>query len=83
MSEIISEIISFLTTPEINGWLLAAKFVFLFFAFIFIVIIILGLLKTTWLERIMLKDMVEFFTLKPYSQSKFKKIWDKITGRKT
>ena len=83
MQEIISEIISFLTAPEINGWLLVAKLVFLFFTFVFIVIIILGLLKTTWLERIMLKDMVEFLTLKPYSQSRFKKIWDKITGRKT
>ena len=77
------EIISFLISPEISGWLLAAKIVFLFFTFTLIVIIVLGLLKTTWLERIMLKDMVEFLTLRPYSQSKFKKIWDKITGRKT
>ncbi|MBZ9578381.1 hypothetical protein KJA14_00870 [Patescibacteria group bacterium] len=39
------------------------------------------LLKTDWLKRRLLKDLVEFFSFKPYEMRKVSQTWEKIIKR--
>ena len=77
----IDNIISFIFTPTFTGWLLFLKILFTALALIFFGFIILALNKTTWLKRMFIWDITEFFSFRPYGTRKVEKDWAKITAR--
>lgn len=81
LSELINEITQFLLYPEFSSWLLVIKIIFLGFSLIFLIFIIWALFKTEWLKRLILWDLKEFLTYKPYLFKKYKKEWKKIKKR--
>lgn len=81
--EKIEEIIQFILYPEITGWLLILKIIFLAISSIFLGFIIWALLNTDWLKRLILWDLKEFLTYRPYLMRKYVKEWKKIKKRLT
>lgn len=75
------EIISWLISPTFSGWLLILKILFIVAALILLGFIIFALIKTLWLKRLILWDLVEFFSFRPYGIRKVVKAWAKITAR--
>jgi len=78
---IINEIIQFLLFPEFSGWLLVIKIIFIFFGLFFLGFTVWALINTTWLKRILLWDLKEILTYRPYGAKKLKKEWKKIKER--
>jgi len=76
-----NEIIQFILYPKITSWLLVLKFIFLSFGFFFLGFIIWALIKTSWLKRLILWDLKEFLTYRPYGIKKYLKEWEKIKKR--
>lgn len=75
------EIIQFILYPEFKGWLLIFKIIFLGFSVFFGGFIIWALINTSWLKRILLWDLKEFFLYRPIEIEQFKKAWKKIQKR--
>ena len=75
------EIISWLISPTFSGWLLILKILFIIVALILLGFIIFALVKTLWLKRLLIWDLVEFFSFRPYGVRKVVKAWAKITAR--
>lgn len=75
------EIIQFILNPQITGWLLVVKIVFLCFSSFFFGYILWGLFKTSWLKKIFLLDLQEFLTFKPIEREKAISQWAKIKKR--
>lgn len=75
------EIISWLISPTFSGWLLILKILFVVAALILLGFIIFALAKTSWLKRLWIWDLVEFFSFRPYGVRKVVKAWAKITSR--
>ena len=75
------EIISWLISPTFSGGLLILKILFIIVALILLGFIIFVLAKTSWLKRIWIWDLVEFFSFRPYGVRKVVKDWAKITAR--
>ncbi len=75
------EIISWLISPTFSGWLLILKILFIVAALILLGFIIFALAKTSWLKRLWIWDLVEFFSFRPYGVRKVVKAWAKITAR--
>lgn len=57
------------------------KVIFAIASFGFIFGIVYFLLKTKWLKRLFLQDLVEFLSFKSYEMRKFPKAWEKIIRR--
>lgn len=74
-------IFDFIISPTFSGWLLIIKIIFIGFSLFFLVFIVIALVKTTWLKKIILEDLFEFFTYRPYSTRKMVKTWLKIMKR--
>ena len=74
-------IVSFLTAPSMEGELLIAKIVFIFISLVFLVFIILGLLGTGWLRLLLIQDLAEFMTFRPYGVRRIEKNWRRIKER--
>ncbi len=81
MNKILSDIIQFLLEPDITGWLLTIKIIFLVFTVIFLGFIVWALIFTTWLKRAFLWDLKEFLSFRPYGLRKFAKEWREIEKR--
>lgn len=82
LSNLTSErIIQFIFFPQFTGWLLILKIIFIVFSLIFISFIIFALAKTTWLKRLILQDLQEFLTYRPFGLRKIEKEWQKIKAR--
>lgn len=81
INQIINEVLSFLLYPQITGWFLVLKFVFIFFGFFFLGFVIWALINTTWLKRAILWDLKEFLTYRPYQTKIFLPKWKKIEKR--
>lgn len=79
--KIINDITQFLLYPNFTGWLLVIKMIFLFFTAVFLGFTIIALVKTTWLKRLILWDLKEFLTFRPYGLKKLTKEWGKIKKR--
>ncbi len=75
------EIISWLISPTFSGWLLILKILFIVAVLILLGFIIFALAKTSWLKRLLIWDLVEFFSFRPYGVRKVVKAWAKITAR--
>jgi hypothetical protein len=76
-----SEITSWLISPAFSGWLLILKILFIIIALILLGFIIFALAKTSWLRRMWIWDLIEFFSFRPYGVRRAVKAWAKITGR--
>jgi len=57
------------------------EILFFILALLFVIGIIYLLLKTEWLKRFILKDLIEFLTFKSYEMRKVPKRWQKIVDR--
>lgn len=77
----IEKIINFLISPQIEGPLLVVKIIFIFFGLFFLGGTIYFLLTTSWLKRIILQDLYEVLTYRPYWLRDTKRKWKKILGR--
>ena len=76
----INNIIQFILNPEPSVWLLSFKVVVLFIDLFMIAFIVYALLKTGWLNKILLYDVQEFLTYKHYGLSRTKSKWEEIEG---
>lgn len=74
----INKIISFILNPTFTGWLLVLKFLFIFSSLLLIGFIILALIKTTWLKRLIIWDLEEFLTYRPFGLRKVERDLQKI-----
>jgi len=72
------EIISFLLEPKLSGWLLFLKILFIAASAVFLGFIIFALAKTSWLKRMIIWDLQEILTYRPFGVSKVEKSWQKI-----
>jgi len=77
----ISEIISFVLNPTFSGWLLALKIFFIILGLIFFGYIIFALVKTSWLKRMIIWDLQEILTYRPFGVRRIVKQWRKIKAR--
>ncbi len=75
------EIISSILNPTFSGGLLILKILFIIAALILFGFIIFVLAKTLWLKRMLIWDLVEFFSFRPCGARKVVKNWAKITAR--
>ncbi len=71
-------IVDFLLDPELTGWLLLLKTFFLLISLAMIGFIIFALLKTSWLDKYLIRDVQEFLTYRHYGLSETKKKWKEI-----
>ena len=67
--------------PPIAGWLLAAKIFCILISVSVIIFIIYVWFTTPWLKRLVIWDLMEFFTFRPYVIKKIDKQWMKILQR--
>ena len=78
----IKNIIQWLISPQFTGWLLTVKIVASIIVFAMMAFIVFALFKTLWLKRLLLWDLSEFLTYKPYyGVKKLAKQWAKIVAR--
>lgn len=78
---IIDIILNFLLYPNLTGWLLIIKIIFLVISSIFLGFIIWALIKTEWLKRLILWDLKEFLTYRAYLVKKYIEEWKEIKKR--
>ncbi len=77
----INQITDFIFNPTSIGWVLAIKIIFII-VFLFLAgFIIFVLVKTTWLKRLFIWDLQEFFTRRPFGVLKVGKGWEGIEVR--
>ena len=75
----LEDIVYFIIYPEIVGWLLFLKILFLIISgLVIIFIIFVAVFRTNWLSWWLIWDWKEFFTLRPYGLKKLTKEWNKI-----
>ncbi len=75
------EIISFISSAELQQKLFPVKVVFLFFTAVFFVAIIYFLVVSSYIKENFWYDIVEFLSWKPYGFIKIMKRWDEIKSR--
>jgi len=78
-----SDIVNFILHPNFTGWLLILKILFLIISLFFLGIIVFVLFRTRWLRLLILWDLKEFLTYRPYAMKKFIKNWNEIKKRLT
>ena len=75
------DIINFILNPTLPGWVLVIKTIFILTSLVFVGLIIFALIKTTWLKRMIIWDLQEFLTYRPFGVSKVEGKWQKIKNR--
>jgi hypothetical protein len=75
------KVIQFLFTPQFFGWLLTLKNLFIVLSLILLSFIIFAFVKTKWLKRMIIWDLQEFFSYRPFILRKTEKEWQKIKAR--
>jgi len=81
MNNITNNIIYFFSSPGFKEGVLISKIVFWVLGIAFLIGIIFFLIKSTWLRRLIIEDLSEFFTYRPYGAKKIYKTWMKIMAR--
>ena len=71
-------VVQFLLNPPQSGWLIFIKVLFLLIDLGMIAFIVYALLKTNWLNKLLLYDVQEFLTYKHFGLSKTRKKWEGI-----
>ena len=79
--EKLEKIISFLVAPPIEGSLLIVKVIFIFFGIFFLGGAIYFFLTTSWFKKILLEDLYEVLTYRPYWLLGVKRKWGAIEKR--
>lgn len=75
-------IVSFIIYPNITGWLLGLKILFLIVSVLAAGFIIwAAVFGTSWLKWWFIYDLKEFLTYRPYGARRFSKEWAKIKKR--
>lgn len=77
----INRIISFILNPTFTSWLLVLKILFIVVSLIFFGFIVFALVKTDWLKRLIIWDLQEFLTYRPFAVRKIVKQWREIKAR--
>ncbi len=75
------QIISFILNPAFSGWLLVLKIIFIIISLLLFGFIIFVLIKTSWLKRMIIWDLQEFLTYRPFGVTKLAGKWQKIKKR--
>jgi len=75
--------IQFFIDPQFSGWLLVLRNFFIILSFFLIGFIIFALIKTTWLKRLVIWDVHEFLTHRPFETRKAEKEWKRIKNKLT
>ena len=75
------DIIFFIENPDVGGIFLYLKIIFIILALVVLGSIIILLLKSTWLKRRFLEDMVEIIVYRPFGVKRTFKQWAKINKR--
>ena len=78
---ILVSIAQFILDPEPTPWFLAIKFILLSINLFMIGFIIVALLKTSWIQNLVVKDFIEFTTYKHFAASKIDKQWEDIQSK--
>lgn len=79
MGNIIVDIANFIIYPEISGFLLFLKILFLILSVSAIIfIIVVAVFRTDWLNWWLVWDIKEFLTCRPYGLGKVTREWRKI-----
>lgn len=71
----IEQIISFILNPAFSGWLLLLKILFILISLCFLGLIVFVLRKSNWLKWMIILDVREIFTHRPFGVSKVDKDW--------
>jgi len=74
-------IISFIINPKFEGVFLYIKIVFISLICLYAVLILILLLRSSWLKRRFLEDIVEISAYRPFGAKKTFKQWAKIINR--
>ena len=77
----VQKIIYYITLPDLQEKLFLAKVIFIFFTLAFLTGVIYFVVKSSYLEIQIVRDLTEFFTWKPYGFIRLKKSWEKIQKR--
>jgi len=77
----IPNLISYLTSVEFQIILGQLKIIFIVFSLFLLLVIIFFLFKSSYLKFLILQDLVEFFTYRPYGIRRIVRQWEKIIRR--
>jgi len=81
MEQFSSGIINFIFSPNFHGWLAFARIAFIIVGALLFGFIIFALTNTLWLKRLILWDLQEFFTYRPFGTRRVIKDWSKTKAR--
>lgn len=73
--------IQFLINPQFTGWLSVLRTFFIALSLFLVGFIIFVLIKTTWLKRLVIWDVHEFLTHRPFETRKAEKEWKGIKNK--
>ncbi len=76
-----NDIISFINSPGFIKGISISKIIFIVFSIIFLIGVIFFLIRSNWIKRLIVEDLVEIFTYRPYGVRKILKQWNKIISR--
>ena len=74
-------LIQYITSPPDFSWLPIVKFVFIGFSLLLSGFIIFTFFAGSWIEWLLLYDISEFFTYKPFGVRRLEKAWKKVLTR--
>lgn len=81
-NEITQRLFNFLLNPKSSGefynWILFYQAIFILVSLLLLGFIVFALINTSWLKRIIIWDLKEILTRKPYIAKKYAKKWKKI-----
>ena len=77
----LNAIISFLTSQDVQQNLFAVRIGFFVLAGIFLGTIIFILLRSHYLQWLLMQDVWQFFTFRPFGAKRITRIWNKILRR--
>jgi len=78
---ILISVAQFILDPEPTPWFLAIKFIFLSINLFMIGFIVFGLINTSWIQNLVVKDLIEFSTYRHFAASKIDKQWENIKAK--
>ncbi|MDO8663779.1 MAG: hypothetical protein Q7K28_03010 [Candidatus Wildermuthbacteria bacterium] len=77
----VNDIIQFILSPPNSFWLVSLKIVFIALSAFLLGVIIFGLTNTLWFKKLILWDLQEFFTFRPFGVRHVVGDWLKIKAR--
>lgn len=81
MTDYITDYVSEIVEPAYSPEVLPLKIFFFLISFFLAGVILISFLRTRWVKRGPRKELVEFWSTKPYESTVFKKKWSSIKKR--